>query len=188
MGNVWSGLSRFIKLMGADDVTPIGNVGDRLKVDVAMSSMTTTVPSWSKKLRYEDMNVLNGGVARGTNIATSANWTTTYTYSGSGYMAGFIINLETFTGWEIRLVIDGEVIFSFVDNDLAADTIYDVDDVTDQNQSALGISKGSHDRFVWHSPLSSPLYFAATGVVQIRRPTAGAKKFQAGLMVISKET
>lgn len=187
-GKGWGGIAKLLQILGADGTTLIGNTGDRLKVESAPSSATTTTPSWSKKLRYVDMNASNGGIARGTSIATSANWTTIFSYSGSGFIAGLIINFETFTGWEMRLTVDSDEIFSFSDSDLTSDVVYDVDDVADLNQAYIGISKGSHDRFLWHSPLASPTYYASTVVVQIRRPTAGAKKFQAGLIVLSKET
>ena len=173
---------------GGTNGTTIGNTNDRLKVDAQFTSITTTVPSWSKNLRYMDMNASSGGIARGTSIATSATWTTIYSYSGSGFIAGLLINVETFTGWEFKLLVDGETIFDFLDSDLSGDTIYDVDDIGDFNQATLGISKGSHDRFIFHSPLSSPIYYTSSVTVQIRRPTAGAKKFQAGLMIMSKET
>jgi len=75
-----------------------------------------------------------------------------------------------------------------LDSDITGDTVYDFDDFTDVNQAYLGISKGSHDRFLFHSPMNSPIYYSSSVQVQIRRPTAGAKKFQAGLMILSKET
>jgi hypothetical protein len=173
-----------VKLRGASDNTLIGNNGDRLKVDAAFTSATTTVPSWSKKLRYEEMTTLS----RGTSIATSTTWTTIYSYTGSGFLAGFLVNVETFSGWEFRFLVDGDTIFSLADTDITGDAIFDLDDITDVNQSSLGLSKSSHDRLVFHAPLSSPIYFGTSVTVQIRRPTAGAKKFQAGLVVLSKET
>ena len=173
-----------VKLRGNTDNTLIGNNGDRLKVDAAFTSATTTVPSWSKKLRYDDMNL----IARNTDIPTSATWSTIYSYTGSGFLAGFLINHETSTGWEFRLLVDGDTIFTLKIEDITNDSIYDLDDVADLNQAPLGLSKGSHDRFLWHSPLSSPLYYDTSVSVQIRRPTAGAKRFQAGLVILSKET
>lgn len=175
------------RIEGGTDNTIIGNTGDRLRVEAAYSSSIFPA-SWDKKLRYDDMNASNGGVARNTSIATSATWTTIYSYSGSGYIGGLLINVDTFTGWEFRLVVDGDVIYSFVSEDLTTDTLYDVDDVTDSNTAFLGISKGAHDKFTWHPPLSVPMKYDATVVVQLRRPTAGAKRFQAGLIIIGKLT
>lgn len=173
---------------GGTDGTIIGNSGDRMKVDAIFSTNTTQVQFWSNKLRYVDMNAGTGGVARGTSIPNSASWTTLYSYSGTGYIAGLIVNVETFaTGWEFKLVVDGDEIYSLLDTNLAGDAIYDVDDVTDVNQSNLGISKGSHERFVFSSPLNKAIRYNTNVTVQLRRQ-AGAKKFQAGLIVLSKET
>jgi hypothetical protein len=180
-------LDNSTRLEGGTDGTKIGNTGDRLRVEAAYSSAIFPA-SWDKNLRYEDMNVSNGGIARGTSIPTSANWTTIYNYSGSGYLGGLLINVDTFLGWEFRLQIDSTTIFTFVSEDLTSDTIYDVDDVTDLNTAFLGISKGAHDKFTWHPPLSQPMKYDSNVTVQIRRPTAGAKKFQAGLILIGKLT
>jgi len=177
-----------LRLRGSTDNTLIGNVGDRLKVQAALASNTATVPSWSNTLRYDDMQTATGGVARETLIATGAGWTQVYLYGGSGFLAGLILNLEDFTGWEFRLLVDGYIIFSFKDSDIKNDKLYDVDDVTDANQASLGLSKSSHDRFVWHPPLSSPLYYSSSVSVQVRRPVENAKKFQSGLVILSKET
>jgi len=185
---MYQGLLRVIrglvKLKGNTDGTLIGNVGDRLKVDAIFNSATTTTPSWSKKLRYDDMSA----VARNTSIAPSTNWTTIYSYSGSGFIAGMLINVETFNGWEFRLRVDANTIFSLSDHEITSDTIYDLDDITDMNQSMLGLSKSSHDRLVWHAPLNIPLYYAQSVEVQIRRLASGAKKFQSGLIILSKES
>jgi hypothetical protein len=175
------------RIEGATDGTLIGNVGDSLKVVYGSGSPTTSTMSWGKKLRYDDMNASTGGIARGSTITVAAGYTNIYSYSGSGYLAGLIVNIETFSGWTFRLQIDGDTIFELVDTDLTTDTIYDVDDVTDSNQSNLGISKSSHDRFVWHAPMNLPIYYSSSIVVSIKR-TGSSKKFQAGLVVLSRET
>jgi hypothetical protein len=181
-------LEKSLGLTGGTDGTEIGNLGDRLKVDVLSNTTTTNTPSWSKKLRYEDMGISTGGVARGTNISTSTSWTTIYSYAGSGYLAGCVINVETFSGWEFRLQVDGDTIFQLSDSDTTDDQVYDLDDVSDVNQAFIGLSKGSHDRLIFHPPLSIPIYYASSVVISIRRPSAGAKKFRAGLAILSKES
>jgi hypothetical protein len=133
------------------------------------------------------MNAGTGGVARGTSIAAASGYVTVYSYSGSGYFAGFLVNVETFAGWTFRFQVDGDTIFELLDTDVTGDAIYDLDDTADANQSSLGISKGAHDRFLFHSPLGAPLYYATSVVVSIKR-TGATKKFQAGLAVLSKET
>jgi hypothetical protein len=168
-----------------------GAVGIYTKTSIA-SLPVSAVQAWSNKLRILDMNGSNGGVARGTTV-TNAAWVTIYSYSGTGYVAGCVINLETFTDWEVRILIDGMDILigssGISSDDIQDDTIYDLDDITDTHQSALGLSKGSHDRIVWTPPLNIPIYFSSTVSIQIKREAGKAsKKFQAGLMFISKET
>jgi hypothetical protein len=187
-GKGWSGITTSAQIVGSDGSTKIGNSLDWLKVETKPASVTSTTPSWSKFLRYVDMNVASGGIARGTSIATSTTWRTIFNYTGSGFLAAFLVNVETFTGWEFRLIIDSQDIFILSDADITSDSVYDLDDITDTNQAFIGLSKGAHDRFIWHSPLSSPVYYANNVTIQIRRPIAGAKKFQAGLVILSKET
>lgn len=175
-----------IKIVGNTNGTTIGNTGDRLKVDAQFSSVTTTVPSWSSNLKYIDMNASNGGVARNTSISTT--YTNVFNYSGSGFLAGFIINLESFNEWTIKLAIDGVTSMEILTSDLTSDTIYDMDDVTDVNQVYLGLSKGSHDRFVFHAPLNSPIRYNYSITISVKKSGGAGKKFQAGIIILSKET
>jgi len=185
-GSAASALKGLMKILGATTSTEIGNVGDSLKVSANISN-NDFVKSWNKKLRYQDMNSSTNGIARNTSLS-GGTWTQIFQYAGSGFLSGMIINIETFaTGWSFRLTVDDEVLFTLPDGDLANDTLYDVDDVTDFNQGFLGISKGSHDRFIWHPPLFSPLYYGSSVKVEIKKD-GGAKKFQAGLIILSKET
>jgi len=173
-------------IKGATDQTHIGNIGDRLKVDASFSTSSMSV-SWSSKLRYVDMNVTTGGIARGTSLS-GGTWTQVYHYSGSGYIAGIIQNVETFaTGWAFRLTVDGDVIYELTDIDITDDKIYDVDDVSDSNQSYLGISKGSHDRFIFHAPLGIPIHYSSSIKVEVKKD-GGAKKWRSGLIIHSKVT
>lgn len=173
-------------IIGGSTGAVIGNVNDRLKVDSTFSIATTSIPSWSKKLRYIDMNVTSGGIARDTAISGGI-WTQVFLYNGSGYIAGLLANVESFSDWEFRLTVDGEIIFHITALDITGDKRYDVDDNNDFNQTYLGISKGSHDRFVWHSPLNSPLYYASSVKFEVLK-VGSAKKWQAGLIILSKET
>lgn len=162
-----------------------GSFGDPLGAD---ASVTVLSNNWNKTLRYVDMNASSGGVARGTGITTT--WQDVFSYSGSGYVAGWILNTEVFTDWKVRFIIDGEELFDsngLLFADLTGDAIYDVDDVTDVNQSFLGLSKGSHDRLVYSAPLNRPILYKTSVVIKLAR-VSGSKKFQAGLVILSKET
>jgi hypothetical protein len=161
-------------------------------IPVVFSSDISAIPiqrSWNSKLRYVDMNASSGGIARGSAVTTS--WTDVFSYSGSGYISGFIINLETFTLWKIRFIVDGEEIFDsagITSDDLIGNAIYDMDDVADVNQSYLGLSKGSNDRFVFSSPSIQNIKYNSSVVIKVARVSGGTKKFQAGLIVLSKDT
>jgi hypothetical protein len=169
-----------LKIKGATDGTKIGNIGDRLKVDISSSLL-------SSKLRYVDLNASSGGVSRGTTISPSA-WVNLFEYNGSGFVTGLLLNVETVgTGWVFSIVIDGETLFEISGEDLTGDASYDLDDVTDMNQAILGLSKGSHDRILWHPPLNMPIRYNTSIVVKVKR-TSGSKKFQAGLCILSKDT
>jgi hypothetical protein len=149
------------------------------------------VRSWTNKLRYVDMNASSGGIARGSAVTTT--WTDVYSYTGSGLLAGFILNIETFSDWKVRLIVDStEEIFDtngITSNDMATDSIYDVDDVSDVNQAFLGLSKGSHDRIVFTAPTQMPIKYTSKIEIKLARLTgAPSKKFQAGLVVLSKDT
>jgi hypothetical protein len=165
---------------------PVTMASDQPAIIVNHSTTTTSSPSWSKKLVYEDMNATVGGVARGT-IFSGGTWGTVYSYTGTGFIGGIILNLESFSDWEVRLTVDSMVIFSILTSDMSGDSIYDVDDVADSNQAFLGLSKGSHDRVIWHPPLTIPLVYNNSVLVEVRRFGVG-KKFQAGLIMLSKET
>lgn len=177
---------------GSDDGVKITVTTDgakkRLDVDAKITgNVTLPAASWNKKLRYDDMNASTGGVARGTSLS-GGTWTQVYSYSGTGFLAGALMNIETWgADWEFKLIVDGDAVFTLNAGDLSNDAIYDVDDVTDANQVPLGISKGSHDRFIFHAPINLPIQFDSSVVFQARK-IGGAKKFQAGLVVLSKLT
>lgn len=178
-----------VEIKGGTDQTTIGNVSDRLKVDSAITSLpNTALKPWTKKLRYDDMNATTGGVARGTSITTT--WQDVYSYTGSGYIAGFVLNFETFTDWKFRFLVDGDEIFGSngaLVEDVAGDALWDLDVVNDVNQAALGLTVGNHDRIVFAAPLGVQIRYDSSVVVKVAR-VAGTKKFRAGLIVLSKET
>jgi len=184
------------EILGGTDQTKIGNVGDRLKVDATVSAVSGSgVSAWSKKLRYDDMNASMGGVARGTSITAASGWNTVYTYSGTGYLASYILNIETKDGWAMRLIVDGEEIFGsagILTTDMHSDAIYDVDDSgksLNEMEESLGLMCGSHDRIIFAGPEGYPIRFDSSITIRISRVTGAAtKKFNAGLVIIQKDT
>jgi hypothetical protein len=168
---------------------------NRLKVDALVTAIGgSAVPSYSCKLRLLDMNVVNGGVARGTSV-TNAAWVTVFNYSGSGLLSAFIVNLETKEDWLIRLVVDSDEIFGasgILTGDMHGDNLYDleVSGSTDNNVGdGVGVYIGEHDVFHFQGPLHIPIKYTANVQVLVKRNTgAGAKKFLAGLMTLTKDT
>lgn len=170
--------------------------GSKKRLDV--SSSIDSIPAiggflnvWNKKLRYEDMNASSGGVARGTGINTA--WVKVYEYSATGgYLAAFMVNVETKDKWYFRLVIDNEEIFGasgIFSEDLHGDAVYDFDDsgkTLNEMEDRIGIMFGSHDRLLWTPPSNAPMLFSSSVKIYIKRTVADGKKFRAGLAILQK--
>lgn len=147
--------------------------------------------SVSKKLRYDDMNVGTGGVARGTTIITGAAATTVYSYSGSGVLTGFIINLasanNTGDNWQINLVVDGDEVFNSTGlNSTDIVGVYNYNTAGNREPSSLGLE--INDTVIsFQSPLY-PIRYSSSVVIQVKKTTGGNKAFNAGLVLLTKET
>lgn len=182
------------RIVGDSDGTLIGNVGDRMKVDAEVTIIPSsgTIPTVGSKLRYDDMNASTGGIARGTTINTGV-WTKIYEYLGSGIVTSCLINHEDKKNWRIRLQVDGEEIFGangILTSDLVSDTAYNLDDTgspLSPNEGNFGLSLEEHDRFVWVCPTGFPVRYS-TSVRWYLYRVGGAKKFNAGLIILTKET
>lgn len=183
------------KLTGNTDNTKIGNVGDRLKTDTNITSIVGGLSlSTSKKLRYDDMNVGNGGIARATVIILGAAQTTVYNRTGSGVFIGFIINLESAStatqNWQINLIIDGEEIFNTTGintSDLVDNTIYNFNTGGTREPSSLGMEMVDSTVYFTTSNIF-PISYSSSVVIKIKKTTGANKKFQAGLVLLTKET
>lgn len=175
-----------IVLVGNSDGTRIGNSTDRLKVDIG----NFLPPS----LSYDDMNVANGGIARGTLITTGTT-NTLYSYSGAGVMFGFVLNLAALTagsGWSIDLELDGTKVFGtngILTTDLNLNTVYDIGAIAGDFNSAIGFS--IVDKALrWIVPNGGLIKFTTSVVLKVtNNGTGGAsQKFNAGLMLLLKGT
>lgn len=182
-------------IYGGTDNTKVGNVTDRLKVDASISSISGGLTlTTSKKLRYDDMNVSNGGVARGTTIISGAAATTVYSYTGSGAFTGFLINLESSSSasdnWKINLIVDGEEIFNSTgmnSQDLISTSVYDFNSAGSREPAVLGIEMVDSVVTFSVSP-NFPMAYASSVVIKIQKTVGGNKKFNAGLAMLTKET
>lgn len=178
-------------ITGGTDGSVIGNTGDRLKVDANITG-TISPQFTTNKLRYVDMNASSGGVARGTSVAGNSTWVSVFSYTGSGYLLGFCMNLATATtGWQIRLVIDTtEEVFGATGLLTSeVDTLYTYT-IGTSNTPRAGAGLGTTtSMFYWSSPLDSPIKYNSKVQVFVMRATGQiAKTFNAGLLTLTKDT
>lgn len=147
---------------------------------------SASIPSFSNTLRYEDMNVANGGVARNTNI--SSTLTNVFSYSGSGLVIGFEVFLEKILeGWTIQLLIDGVNVFSSAGL-LVVEYVSTPFDLSEDRirYPLLGFhTKGEHFRF--QSPMHYPIRYTSSVVVKAKK-TGTTQSFRAGFIVLTKDT
>lgn len=177
----------------ADIVNQSGQ--NRLQVGTTITGISGGISaSYSSKLRYLDMNVSNGGVARATSI-TNSTWVDVFSYTGSGLLTNFLINIEEGNNWRIRLLVDSEEVFEstgLLTTDLSGDSVYDLDPSgksIDENAGLYGLFLGAHDAFRWSGPLGIPVKYNSSVVIKVKREAgASTKKFQAGLVILTKET
>lgn len=145
-----------------------------------------TLPSaFSNKLRYVDMNVASGGVARNTGITTS--FVTLFLYSGTGLFGGMIITLDTAPGnWTVELEIDSNPIFNggILLSDVDATTAYNFNGAGSWEPDFIGMEFRT-ETFRW-----APLYPITYGIdVRVKvKKASGTSNFLAGLAVLTKET
>jgi hypothetical protein len=146
------------------------------------------VPAVSPDYITEDMNVTNGGIARGTNVG--GVWTDVYNITGSGLFYGALVTLEEQKKWAIRLIIDGNEIYGsdgILTDDLDDKEIYgynysNVDDRGFTYHQGLALSEKS---VLMQGPLGYPVAFASSIVIKIKKDSGGGKKFRAGLITRS---
>ncbi len=169
-------------VVGGTDGSVIGNTGDRLRVD-----STATYPG--SKYRILDMNVANGGVARGTAITSTVTYTTIFNYTGSGQLFNFLVtfegNLVGADPFNVRVIIDGVTLFELNTDDVGTDQIYDLTNA--QDESGMGLSLNTNVlRFT--SPRSGGLYYASNIQIAIKKAAGGSKLFRAGMVTMTKDT
>ena len=165
----------------------------RLKVDAELVSISTgALSQYPSKLRHLDINVTNGGVARGTTI-TDASLVDVFSYTGSGSIMSFFLNLEYNAGWKVRLLIDNEDVFGsngVLTDDFTSMSIYNMSgNDADNFINVLGFYFKSNGNFIWSSPLNTPTRYNTSITIKLKRNTgSGSKKFQAGIVTLTQET
>jgi hypothetical protein len=160
-----------------------------LHVIAEISSVGGGVIPSVTKLVYADMNVANGGIARGTAITVDATWYKTYEYSGSGYLFGFLTTVESKDNatWLVRLVVDTHEVFGSTGIsllDLASATLYNTDPIDPRNTEHMGVGL-FEDTFRWNSP-THPMRYDSNIKIYVRK--IGVDKiWRAGLVCLTKE-
>lgn len=183
------------KIVGDDESLCADVVDESGKKRLAVTEVGTpgapgSVPCYSSKTRYDDMNSSTGGVDRDTSI--DSTFTTVYKYptsgTGSGLLFGFGITMESNDNVYYRLLIDGEDVLmgstGILSDDLAEGNKYNLK--KDALEDHVGLSLRDKT-FRWKSPLNLPTCFTQSVEVRVKR-TGGSKKFKAGYAVLSKET
>lgn len=172
-------------LLGGTDGTPIGNNGDKLKVEASLSTSVSTIPGISK-LAYDDMNATNGGVARGTAISTS--YTTIYNKSGSGYIFGFTVSFEgNIIGADefiLKFIVDSLTVAEISTADIGTNAIYAAGSELD---ALIWGFQVANNNVTFKTPGGGGLRYNSTVQVQIKKASGSNKQFRAGLMVLTKE-
>lgn len=163
------GLFRYIqgivKLMGATDNTPIGNVGDSLKVTGEIEDKKI-----SSKFRADfsetDITVSNGG------------YTQLYNYNGSGvfYSCGFHFEDDSIF---VRLTIDGETIF-----DLRIDRLDNVR-IGGDDPIANHFMVSSDKIYFW---TNRGISYSSSVVIEARKASSGTERMFESLVCLTKES
>lgn len=163
---------------------------NRLCVDSVVSNQSGMINFLTSKLRYVDMNANSGGIARST-VVGSISWATVFNYTGSGFVHGFNLNIETKDKWLVRFIVDGEEIFDpngLSTTDLITDTVYDMDNNDIEDYTGLNLHFGTHDKLLWGFDALALRFNSSVQLLIKRDIGAALKKFHAGLIVITKES
>lgn len=172
-------------LLGGTDGTPIGNNGDKLKVETSLSTTTTTVATISK-LYYDDMNVANGGVARATSISTS--YTTIYNKSGSGHIFGFSVSFEgNIIGADefiLKFTVDSLIVAEISTADIGTNALYAAG--SDGDALIWGFQTANNN-VMFKTPGNGGLRYNSTVQIQIKKASGSNKQFRAGIIALTKE-
>lgn len=142
------------------------------------------------KMRIVDMNASNGGVARGTGIASTTVYTTIFNYSGSGRLFSFLVSLEGnlfgADAFNIKLEIDDVIVAEILTTDVGTNTLYNLGAVGDE--ATMGMSIDSNV-FRFAMPGGVSFGYASNLKVSVKKATsASSKQFRAGMVYMTKET
>lgn len=165
-------------MLGGTDGTPVGNTGDRLKVDAAISgSSGASANSFTSKTRVivqtSTINLANG------------SYTDIFNYSGSGLLYGFNVEFNN-TAIIVRLQVDGETVFSGVSIATLNGLLGTGNDAA-RRQAGTGIVTSSAT-IDWS--LKQPLKYNSSVVISAdaNGGVLLSRSFTQGIIYLSKET
>lgn len=175
------------------EVTTAGAAHVNLRNAAGTEIGTSTTPIYNRpvylgsKVRYDDMNVANGGTARGTSISTT--YVTLYNYSGSGQLFSFLVTFEgNLVGADIfivKLEIDGVTNFEISTDDLGTQQLYNLG--TAGAEATMGFSSANNTvRFT--APGGLGLQYNSSVKISIKKTVATTKLFRAGAVYLTKES
>lgn len=145
-------------------------------------------PYIGKNIRYDDMNVANGGVARGTAIASTVTYTQIYSYTGSGNLFSFGVtfegNLLGADPFNIKLEIDGTTCYEVNTLDIGTANLWNLGTSNDENSMGMSVANNS---FRFSQRLGS-LAFDSSIKIYIKKAAGGSKLFRAGMVFLTKDT
>lgn len=155
--------------------------------DIGQLQGGAPIPAANSKLRIVDMNATTGGVARGTSISTT--YVTLFQYNGSGLLFGWLITCASFSSnWQVQCTIDGVDLFEgggILTSDMYSNSVYNIDS-TSARESFVGLAV-LNNSMRFECPRLAPILYASSVVIKARRVTTN-QNFNAGLVVLSKET
>lgn len=160
--------------VGATDGTPIGNIGDRLKVDANLNS-GQLVPTITNKLRIRyniaDVSLPNTGV-----------YQTVYSRSGTGLFFGVQLGFDN-ANVNIRLTIDGGQVFDLPLNDVK---LFEFNDTTDGRIQMGGFLTAVGNVLDFSSRYSIP--YSSSILIQAATNDSAAHKLKRYMIIQTEDT
>lgn len=161
-------------------------------------NIQTVLAALGNNLAYDDMNIDNGGVARGTVITNT--WTKLYDStlaavpSTSGIVTGVLITVEQFLNsadrsWAFRLVVDGNEVFGangILGTDLVAVDRYGMDSALTSTVPTWNGFSPKQDTFRWDAPPGLSIKYSQGVQVYVTKLLEN-KAFRAGLISLTKD-
>lgn len=159
----------------------IGSVGDRIKVDAAMSGGGNPADSpgcatISSKLRIEHDS---------SDINVTDSYVTLYNYSGSGKFFGTVLDFNS-NKVKVRLTVDGEQIFDLKFQDIEDIARFGANKNGDDRDMCGFFRVGQADRLEFCPPCA--IKYDSSVLIEAVRTTSSTKKLTDKIVFLTKES